>query len=144
MMSTKALRLSALLAVALVSMATSGFAQTEFKGKFTLASTAYWGNVELEPGEYSMYVLGGHSPQWVRIIGQGREAIIPAMTAESKQTSDRRSLTLVNVDGRSSVRELEAGDIGLVLTYRLPKASAVERARAEKVKTQIPISRPGK
>lgn len=111
------------LAFALLGVAAVGAsAETITKGTFTLPAQAYWNDIQLQPGDYTLSVeraITGINTIFLR--GEGSTAIIIA-PAGSADSSGHSRLKLDEVNGTYVIRELDAGPIGRSYRFEVSKA----------------------
>jgi hypothetical protein len=96
-------------------------AETITKGTFTLPVQAYWNDVLLQPGEYTLSLDRGVSGvELVSVRGEGVAAkfIVPAGSAES---SGHSCLKVDDFNGTNVIREFDAGSIGRAYRFKVSK-----------------------
>ena len=134
-----------ILAASLLVLSGSNSSAQEFKGSFLLPVEARWGKVDLKAGEYKILLTPASAVPQLQIQDKdGKRVLVVAMYREGGSDSDSNTLTLVNVDGKYFIRTLQAGDIGQVLTFRVPKAGMTELARSEQSEIHLRVTEPGK
>jgi len=111
-------------------LATGGYAQTAYRGKFTLAIETHWGSATLPAGDYTFTLPSHGAPYKLYIQGHGVSAIIQATTAESTVASKRPQLNLVDIADVYAVETFEAPGLGVNLTYWTPPQKHVARKEA--------------
>ncbi|MGA3074407.1 MAG: hypothetical protein ABSG56_12010 [Bryobacteraceae bacterium] len=111
--------------VALLGLTAAGAsAQTITKGTFTLPAQAYWNDILLQPGEYTLSLDRGISgAELVSIRGEGFAAMLlaPAGTDES---SGHSCLRLDAVNGTYVIRELDAGRLAGSFKFGVSKKAS--------------------
>jgi hypothetical protein len=117
-------------ALVLGLLATGGYAQTAYRGKFTLAVETRWGSATLPAGDYTFTLLSHSAPYRLYIQGQAVSAIIQATTAELIVASKRPQLNLVDIADVYAVETFEAPDLGVTFTYWTPPQKHVARKEA--------------
>jgi hypothetical protein len=117
-------------ALVLGLLATGGYAQTAYRGKFTLAVETRWGSATLPAGDYTFTLPSRSAPYRFYIQGQGVSAIIQATTAELIVASKRSQLNLVDIADVYAVETFEAPDLGVTFTYWTPPPKHVARKEA--------------
>jgi hypothetical protein len=98
--------------VALLGLTAAGAsAQTLAKGTFTLPAQAYWNDIMLQPGEYTLSLDRGISgAELVSIRGEGFAAMLLAPVGVD-ESSGHSCLRLDAVNGTYVIRELDAGQL---------------------------------
>jgi hypothetical protein len=114
------IRKAATAALVLGALATCGYAQTAYRGKFTLAVETRWGSATLPAGDYTFTLPSHSAPYRFYIQGPGVSAIIQATTAEWIVASERPQLNLVDIADVYTVSTFEAPDLGVTFTYWTP------------------------
>jgi hypothetical protein len=96
--------------VALLGLTAAGAsAQTITKGTFTLPARAYWNDILLQPGEYTLSLDRGISgAELVSIRGEGFAAMLLA-PAGTDDSSGHSCLRIDDFNGTYVIRELDAG-----------------------------------
>ncbi len=122
MRSLKFLNQLALVALALCFSAGLGKAQDAYKGTFTLPFEAHWAGAVLPAGDYTISMPSTNSPYLLYVRGEGKSVIVLANGAAEKHLSDESKLIVVDAGGTETIAGLEAGQIGLVLDYSVPKS----------------------
>jgi hypothetical protein len=92
-----------------------------YKGTFGLQSAVYWGNVLLQPGQYTITLEQGvNSPPVFYLYGEGvRTTFMTSAVRPDSASSD--SLKIENINGAYVVRELDAGILGKSFAFAVPK-----------------------
>jgi hypothetical protein len=106
-------------ALVLGAVATSGKAQSIYRGQFTLRVETRWGTATLPAGDYTFTVSSASSQYRLYIHGQQTNAIIHTLTAEHA-TSRHAQLNLVDIAHVYSVETFDAPELGLTFTYWTP------------------------
>jgi hypothetical protein len=92
------------------------------QGKFTLPFEAHWGQVVLEPGEYTISVPIDVS--WSKIMtlsAGGKTVYITSGFENGLPFSDRSYLTIKTINGTRYVRQFASGVSGRAFTFPVPK-----------------------
>jgi hypothetical protein len=145
MTSARYFRLFAELGVAVLTLgalATSGYAQSAFQGKFTLAVETHWEGATLPPGDYTITLPSNSAPYTIYLQGQNGSAIIQAVTAEDRVLSNRPQLNLVKIEDMHTVQKFEAPGLGVTLVYRTPTQKPVGHKEACQKKVPQPTLAP--
>jgi hypothetical protein len=104
-------------------------AQSEhYRGSFKLLFEARFGNVVLEPGDYTVSSLGG--AHGLRIVGDKGTVSILAAGTDVKPATESARMTFVDSDGMYALQSFESGAMGQSLQFHVKKNSRgpVERA----------------
>jgi hypothetical protein len=117
-------------ALALGALATSGYAQNAYQGKFTLPFETHWGSATLPAGDYTFALPSNTAPYRLYIQGQGVSAIIQAATADQGVVSERAQLNLVDIADVQNVETFEAPELGLTFSYGTPTQEHMGRKEA--------------
>ena len=120
-----------MLAAAFAGTASRASAQSQnYRGKFTLEVEARFGNVVLEPGNYTVSTLEG--ARGIRITGDKRNVSILSAGYDLKPETDSAKMILVDSDGMYALESFESGAMGKSLHFIVGKHSrgAGERASA--------------
>lgn len=133
------------LTLALVTLlgltAAGASAETITKGTFTLPAQAYWNDVLLQPGEYTLSLDRGISGvELASIRGEGVAAML-VVPAGSDEISGHSCLKVDNLNGTYVIREFDAGMIGK--SYRFAVSKAVRNLTLRGAATQpvtVPVS----
>jgi len=130
-------------ALVLGLLATGGYAQTAYRGKFTLAVETHWGSAALPAGDYTFTLPSHSAPYRLYIQGQGVSAIIQATTAESIVASKHPQLNLVDIADVYAVETFEVPGLGVTFTYWTPPQKHVARkvAHQKTVSQTAPATR---
>ena len=134
-----------LAALALGVTVSRAAADEVYKGTFSLSSPAYWGDILLQPGEYTIKMDSDLTRTcFVQLRGAGVEAAIMALPVSSEPLSERSHLTLGEFNGGYAVQELDAGPLGrtfhFAVSKRVRKGTEPVAAAAP---VQIPLSTGG-
>lgn len=106
-------------------------ASSNYKGSFNLPFETYWGGTVLEPGEYTVTIDNSQpGVSLLRVSGNGKTATVFAGPVEHKQISDNGRVVLVEVNGIHALKEFEAGSLGRVYSFSVPKEIRTASARA--------------
>jgi len=137
---------AAFLVLALGMAAGQGKAQTNYTGKFTLPFEAKWGTTVLTPGDYTISMDSrAQTFKYLVVSGESKSAIILAdVTEYANQTSRHSNLVLVNNGGGYAVRTLDAGEVGLKLTFATRKVKKASAANLQYSKLVVPVFHNGK
>jgi hypothetical protein len=106
-------------ALALAGLATSGQAQTTYKGKFTLPFETRWGSATLPPGDYTFTLPSTIAPYTLYIRGEGVDAIIIAAVTD-RVVSSHAQLNLADIADVQTVQTFDAPELGLTFIYSTP------------------------
>jgi len=117
-------------ALALGALATSGNAQTVYRGKFTLPFETHWGGATLSAGDYTFTMASVSSSYTLYIHGQAGGAIIQASVAEEKVVSGHAQLNLVDIADVQTVQSFDAPELGMTFAYWTPKQKHMGRREA--------------
>jgi len=120
-------------------------AQAAFSGHFTLESEAYWGQVHLAPGEYTLLVNLDPTSlvRSVKITGEHVRTTILTGASMSAPASDRSKLELEQINGVNVIRQLDAGLVGQTFRFPVSKNALrnIEQASTSSPKTMtVPVS----
>lgn len=131
-----------LAAAALGATASRALANEVYKGTFTLAAEAYWGDILLQPGEYTIRMDTDlvRTPI-LKLEGNGIRAMIIALPAIRETLNPRSHLTLAQYAGGYAVRDLDAGPMGRTYHFFVSKRvrQGTERAAAGQP-LQVPVA----
>jgi len=99
-----------------------------YRGTFTLAFEARFGNVVLQPGSYSVSTLEG--AKGIRITGDKSRVSILAAGYDVKPETEKAKMILVDANGIYALESFESGAMGKTLHFIVGKnpRGAVERA----------------
>jgi hypothetical protein len=145
MNSARYFKLFAELGVAILSlgaMATSGYAQNAYQGKFTLAVETHWEGATLPAGDYTITLPSNSAPYTLYLQGQKVSAIIRAVTAEDRVVSNRPQLNLVDIADVHTIRTFEAPELGVTLVYRTPTQKPLGHKEARQKAVPQPTPAP--
>jgi hypothetical protein len=120
------------------SFAGTASAQSEYyRGRFTLPVEARFGNVLLQPGNYTVSTLEG--ARGIRIIGDNGKASLLAAGYDLKPGTEKSRMILVDSNGTYALESFESGVMGKSLRFYVSKKphSAVERAAAVKPTIEV-------
>jgi len=113
------------LTLALVTLlgltAAGASAETITKATFTLPAQAYWNDILLAPGEYTLSLdrnLSGIELVSIRGEGVAARFVVPA---GSEEISGHSCLKVDDFNGTSVIRELDAGPVGRAYRFRVSK-----------------------
>lgn len=110
-----------------------------YQGKFTLLFEVQWGNALLPPGEYSFTLDSKSLPAVVVVRGERKSAVIVAAGVSPLDSSTDTALIIANQGGRHLVRAMRLPTIGLVVSYKLPKAGREEITQASQAIDRVQI-----
>jgi hypothetical protein len=113
---------------AVAAFASAGIMQGAQKATFHLPIAAHWGEVLLQPGDYSMYLpelSTGDTKLLVR--GEGKTAFENPIVATTQTVSTTSYLKLREVAGNYFVREVKLGPSGHAFTFSIPKTGHREQ-----------------
>ena len=129
----------ALGAIALSMTASRAAADQIYKGSFTLPVEAYWGSTLLQPGEYTITMDSDTArASLIYLRGEGLHITLLAGPV-TPHASERSLLRLEDDNGAYVVRQLQAGSLGKIFGFGIPK---VVRARENRAATGTPVSVP--
>jgi hypothetical protein len=114
--------------LALCFSAGLGKAQSAYQGKFTLPFEARWQNAVLPAGNYTIRMHSATAPYTMFVRGGGKSVMILGVSGNEKTISQKSALTLIRVGERYIVHSLEAGQIGLDITYSTGTSHATQTA----------------
>jgi hypothetical protein len=93
------------------------------RATFNLPVKAYWGNVLLSPGQYTMWIpVATHWPQVVALSTHGKTLFVLAGIESVQPTSNGSYLELSKVAGTYVVDEFNSGISGKLFKVQRPKA----------------------
>ena len=98
-------------------------AQQLYKATFTLPFEAQWGNVVVEPGNYTITLEEALGQKLIRLHGPGDLAMLAA-PGEPAPFTDNGSLTFVNVNGVQVLSKFQPGLLGQSFMFAVPKVKA--------------------
>ena len=133
----------ALTALALCFFAAPGKAEDNYTGRFTLPHQVRWGSVVLPAGEYTFTMQSAAVPYVIHLRGEGIAAIIMTISVDTKASSGRSQLDLVQTGSEYVVRALEAPALGVTFLYgeRPTKSGSQEHmTRAKKLEPNASVS----
>ena len=114
----------ALIAVALSLTAVPASAETILKGSFELPAPAYWGNLLLQPGQYTIWMSTEAREALpvpiIHLSGEGVNAAFLAL-ARPEPESGRNVLDIATIDGTYVVRAFNAGSLGESFVFGVTK-----------------------
>ena len=119
-----------LAAFALGALATSGNAQTLYRGKFTLPFETHWGGATLSAGDYTFTMASASSSYTLYIHGQSGNAVIQASTVDEKVVSGPAQLNLVDIADVQTVQSFDAPELGMTFVYWTPGQKHMGRKEA--------------
>ena len=145
-MKTKFTRIVAIATFGLIAICTSASsasAQNAFQGKFTLPDDVRWANATLPAGDYTFSLSSTTMPGRVFLQGPNGGAFILTSVIDERNEGDSSKLTLEHRDGISFVRSMYLADLGVELTYRVPKTPKkdVELAKGPVSTKQVLIAK---
>jgi hypothetical protein len=108
-------------AIALVPAAIPANAQQLYTGTFTMPIETKWGNVLMEPGQYTITVEEAFGQKLLRIHGPGELAMF-ATPSNLDPVGGNGKLTFVSVNGFYTLKTFSAGEIGQSFIFPVPKA----------------------
>ncbi len=123
-----------ILALAATALSVGTSSAQNFQGKFTLNHQAQWGQVTLQPGNYTLKMTraqGGQRMVEVRSEANDSDAaiIMPASVDASSAAGDRSDLVCIRQNGTLIVRALEAGPTGETAYFHTPKNETLSAER---------------
>ncbi len=121
-----------MLAAAFAGTAPQASAQSEhYRGTFQLSFEARFGNVVLQPGQYTVSTLEG--ARGIRIMGERGSAAILAAGYDLKPQIGKARMILVDSNGMYTLESFESGAMGKALHFIVQKnpRGATERAMAK-------------
>ena len=121
-MKTKFTRIVAIATFGLIAICTSASsasAQNAFQGKFTLPNDARWGDASLPAGDYTFSLKTMFNQVFLQ--GPNGGAFILTSVTDTRNEGDSSKLTIERLGGISFVRSMYLADLGVELTYRVPK-----------------------
>jgi hypothetical protein len=121
-----------MLAAAFAGTAPKASAQSQhYRGTFKLPVEARFGNVVLQPGNYTVSTMAG--AKGLRITGDKGNVSILAAGSDIKTGTGNAKLILVDSDGVYALQSFESGALGHSLHFLVGKnpRGTVERAAAK-------------
>jgi len=108
---------------AIAAVACAGVMQAEQQGTFHLPVEARWGQVVLQPGDYTI-IQPSASPDTtpLRLVGNGKMVFELPLITEYRNYSESSYLKLAQVDGQYFVTRFESGVTSKTFTFPTPKA----------------------
>ena len=145
-MKTKFTRIVAIATFGLIAICTSASfasAQNVSKGKFTLPNDVRWANASLPAGDYTVSLNSPTMPGRVFLQGPNGGAFILTSVIDNRHEGDSSRLTIEHRGGVSFVRSMYLADLGVELTYRVPKTPKkdVELAKGPASTEQVLIAK---
>ena len=123
-------RILTLAAVGLLGIglsASASQAQALYKGSFTLPQEVRWQNATMPAGEYTFRVDSLTRNEPVIVTGPaGTVFQMPLVTSEIKY-GDRSFLKLERRGGELYVGEMDLAQVGINISYDVPKATATDK-----------------
>ena len=129
-------------ALMLVGILSAQAGAQQYKGKFSLPVEAYWGGTVLQPGEYTMWIENEQpGTALLRVSGNGKTATAMIGSFEYRTVNSRGRIVLAEVDGIYALRQLDAGVLGKLFSFTLPRAihEKVDRASMPAAVTEIAV-----
>ena len=123
-MKTKFTRIAAIATLGLIAVcasASSASAQNAFQGSFTLPNDVRWANATLPAGDYSFSLSSPTMSGRVFLQGPNGAAFILTSVIDNRNEGDSSKLTIEHRGSISFVRSMYLADLGVELTYRVPK-----------------------
>lgn len=109
---------------AIAAVASAGVMQAQEQGTFHLPIEARWGQMVLEPGDYTIIQPTVSLDQTqLRLQGAGKTVFEMPRITEFQRYSDSSYLKLKKIDGQYFVSEFDSGVTGKTYTFGTPKAS---------------------
>ena len=110
------------------------------QARFHLPFAAHWGNVVLEPGDYTLSApsLSTGIAQFY-VHGGGTSAIQLPLSTETKETSQSSYLKFVSVNGTYFLREYTSGPTGKTFTFKVPHPERTQ-TMAQRTSTAVPVA----
>ena len=121
-MKTKFTRIVAIATFGLIAICTSASsasAQNASQGKFTLPNEVRWGDTSLPAGDYTFSLKTMFNQVFLQ--GPNGGAFILTSVTDKRNEGDSSKLTIEHRGGISFVRSMYLADLGVELTYRVPK-----------------------
>jgi hypothetical protein len=145
-MKTKFTRIIAIATFGLIAIcasASSASAQNAFQGKFTLPDDVRWANTSLPAGDYTFSLNSRTMPGRVFLQGPNGGAFILTSVIDNRHEGDSSRLTIEHRGGVSFVRSMYLADLGVELTYSVPKTPKknVELAKGPVSSEQVLIAK---
>jgi hypothetical protein len=133
MLNTKWTLSAVMLAAAFAAIAPEASAQSQhYRGAFTLAFEARFGDVVLQPGSYTVSSLEG--AKGIRISGDNGKVSLLAAGYDLKPQSEKAKMVMVDTGGMYTLESFESGTMGMALRFHVAKnRGAVERAATKPV-----------
>jgi hypothetical protein len=106
------------------ALASIGVMQGAVQGRFHLPTEARWGQVVLQPGDYTIELPTLSLDESHMIVqGEGKRVFETPHLAQSGRYSDSSYLKLTMVDGEYYVTEFSSGITGQTFGFQVPKAA---------------------
>jgi hypothetical protein len=145
-MKTKFTRIVAIATLGLIAIcasASSASAQNAFQGKFTLPNDVRWANATLPAGDYSFSLSSPTMSGRVFLQGPNGGAFILTSVIDNRHEGDSSRLIIERRGGVSFVRSMYLADLGVELTYSVPKTPKkdVELAKGPVSTEQVLIAK---
>jgi hypothetical protein len=107
--------------IAICASAGSASAQNAFQGKFILANDVRWANASLPAGDYTFSLNSPTMPGRVFLQGPNGGVFILTTVIDNRHEGDSSRLTVEHRGGVSFVRSMYLAELGVELTYSVPK-----------------------
>ena len=141
LLRTIALSLTLVILVGLT--AADAGAETVVKGTFNLPEQAYWNNVRLPAGDYTLTVVREISGIQVARLRGERVAAVVMLPAGAGDSSGHISLTVEDVGGLYVVRQFDAGENNGTYIFHVSKAVRNMTLSGSARPATIPVSTGG-
>ena len=140
---TRIVAIATLGLIAICASASSASAQNAFQGSFTLPNDVRWANATLPAGDYTVSLNSPTMPGRVFLQGPNGGAFILTSVIDNRHEGDSSRLTIEHRGGVSFVRSMYLADLGVELTYSVPKTPKkdVELAKGPVSSEQVLIAK---
>jgi hypothetical protein len=127
-MKNRLLQLALMGMLALLAPTPSASAQT-LEGSFDLPVAAQWGLAKLPAGHYIFILYNAESPYLIRIKGKKANAMIMASGGVDLAKGGAQKIDLVKTAKGWNVTSFRIPQLGMVLSYQIPKRSKALMAK---------------
>ena len=122
--------------------ASASQAQTIYKGSFTLPQEVRWQNSTMPAGDYTFKVNSTTRSEPVIVTGPDGTIFQMPLVTEQINYGSRSFLQLEQRGGETFIGEMNLAQVGLNISYHVPKASASDKllAKADTGSQQVLIA----
>jgi hypothetical protein len=127
-------RILTLVAAGLLSVgfgASASQAQEIYKGSFTLDRQIQWQNATMPAGRYTFTVTSTARSKPIRVTGPDGTVFQMPLVTEQTNVGDQSKLILEWRGDNLCVREMDLAQVGLSISYHMPKATANDKLLAK-------------